>query len=167
MSKPAPLNEEEHDDLVAYLDGEVGELGEEKARLIETKINLDPGVRAEADALKRTWDLLDYLPRPEASASFTNRTLDKLSTRETQLALRGPRRRRWFLGSGWAAAVLLAALGGYLGVKHFFPPRAGEKELVRELRLIENLRFYEPVESLDFLRELDQRDLFGEDPLDS
>jgi anti-sigma factor RsiW len=166
MSDPAPLNEADREDLVAYLDGEVDEIGAEKARLIETKMNLDPTVRAEADSLRRTWDLLDYLPRPEASASFTNRTLDRLSTRETQKALRLPRR-RWLLGTGWAAAVLLAALGGYFGMKHWVEPRPGEKELVRELRLIENLRFYEPVESLDFLRELDQPDLFGEDPMDS
>ncbi len=48
-----------------------------------------------------------------------------------------------------------------------FPPRPHERDLVRDLRIIENLRYYEPVESLEFLRELDHRDLFGEDPLDS
>jgi hypothetical protein len=166
MSTPAPLNENDREDLVAYLDGEVDQIGEEKARLLETKINLDVTVRAEAETLKRTWDLLDYLPRPEASPTFTNRTIDKLSVRETQQALR-PRRSRWLLASGWVAAVLLAALGGYFGATRLFPVRPGERELVRELRLIENLRFYEPVESLEFLQDLDQKDLFGEDPLDS
>ena len=34
-------------------------------------------------------------------------------------------------------------------------------------RLIENLRYYEQAESLDFLRELDRPELFGDDPLDS
>src|SRR5262245_2450641 len=103
MTTPSPMNEEERNDLVAYLDGEVDELGEDRARAIETRINLDPTVRAEAETLKRTWDLLDYLPRPEASANFTGRTLDRLSVRETQNALRPRRSRRWLLGAGWAA----------------------------------------------------------------
>src|SRR6266487_4267792 len=101
MTTPSPMNEEDRDDLVAYLDGEVDELGEDKAHVIETRINLDPIVRAEAETLKRTWDLLDYLPKPEASPTFTNRTLDKLSVRETQQALR-PKRNKWLLASGWA-----------------------------------------------------------------
>ena len=67
----APLTEE----LVAYLDGELGMAGNEA---VEAKISVDPTVRAEADALKKTWDLLDYLPRPEPSPNFTERTLSKL-----------------------------------------------------------------------------------------
>ena len=39
----------------------------------------------------------------------------------------------------------------------------GEKELVRDLRLIENKRFYDLVDDIDFLRQLDQPDLFGEE----
>jgi anti-sigma factor RsiW len=165
MSTPAPLNDDEREDLVAFLDGE---LDEDRAHSVEARITLDPTVRAEAETLKRTWDLLDYLPRPEAVPGFTNRTLDRISVRETAEALRPARRlRRWLLGAGWAAAVLVAALGGYLAAVHHFHPRPTERDLARELRVIENLRYYESVESLDFLRDLDQRDLFGEDTLDS
>jgi hypothetical protein len=46
-------------------------------------------------------------------------------------------------------------------------PRPTEQDLVRDLRLIENLRYYEQAESLDFLRELDRPELFGDDPVDS
>ena len=160
-----PLNDDQREDLIAFLDGE---LDEARAHAVEERISLDPTVRAEAESLKRTWDLLDYLPRPEAVPGFTNRTLDRISMRETALALRPARRlRRWLVGAGWAAAVLVAALGSYFGVVHYFPPRPAERDLVRELRIIENLRYYEAVESVDFLRELDQRDLFGEDTLDS
>src|SRR5262249_27668252 len=38
----------------------------------------DAELRKRAAALKKTFDLLDYLPRPEPSPTFATRTLDKL-----------------------------------------------------------------------------------------
>jgi hypothetical protein len=80
---PEPLPDEEvafpadpfEAELVAYLDGE---LDPAAARRIETRLAGDPQARAKAAALKKTFDLLDYLPKPEPSATFTSRTLDKL-----------------------------------------------------------------------------------------
>lgn len=68
---PDPLEE----DLVAYLDGE---LPEEQARQIEQRMAADPELRRRALLLKKTYDLLDYLPHPEASPDFTTRTLEKV-----------------------------------------------------------------------------------------
>src|SRR5689334_1695542 len=114
MSKPPPLTEQEKADLVAYLDGE---LTGAAARAVEAKLALNPAARAEAESLKRTWDLLDYLPRPEPSPSFTERTLSRLAPVRLQDA-RKSAGRRWLwkalLGAGWAAALVLAALGGYV-----------------------------------------------------
>ncbi|MBY0457133.1 MAG: hypothetical protein K2V38_07340 [Gemmataceae bacterium] len=62
-------------ELVAYLDGE---LDGEAARRVEARLASDPAARARAAALKKSFDLLDYLPRPEPSPTFTTRTLDKL-----------------------------------------------------------------------------------------
>ena len=62
-------------ELVAYLDGE---LDAAAARRIEERLAADPAARAKAAALKKTFDLLDYLPKPEPSPTFTTRTLDKL-----------------------------------------------------------------------------------------
>jgi len=166
MSKSKPLTEAERAELVAYLDGEL--TGEVK-RAVETRINLDPTWRAEAESLKRTWDLLDYLPRPEPSPNFTHRTLDKLSTHATRAAL-GQRRsgRRWLFGAGWAAAVVLIGLAGYFAAVGLTPPpKPVPKDLARDLRLIENFRAYEDVEMLEFLRELDRPDLFGDEGADS
>jgi anti-sigma factor RsiW len=161
MTQPTALTEQERADLVAYLDGE---LGGEAARALEAKLSLNPSARAEAEALRRTWELLDYLPRPEPSPNFTHRTLSRLpSLRATQ---RRPAASRWrglLWGGGWAAAVLLAALGGYAGFRWGVPREPDERELVRDLRVIENKRFYDLVEDLDFLRKLDQPDLFGDE----
>jgi anti-sigma factor RsiW len=67
-------------ELVAYLDGE---LDPAAARKVEARLASDPHARSRASALKKTFDLLDYLPKPEPSAEFTSRTLDKIPALQT------------------------------------------------------------------------------------
>lgn len=62
-------------ELVAYLDGE---LDPAAARRVEAKLAADPNLRARADALRRSFGLLDFLPKPEPSPTFATRTIDKL-----------------------------------------------------------------------------------------
>jgi anti-sigma factor RsiW len=166
MAQHPPLNDEDRANLVAYLDGE---LDEAEARALEAKLNLDPNARTEAEALRQAWDLLDYLPRPEPSPSFTNRTLDRIATlRPSATNQVQRRRRRWLLRLAWVAAVVLAAVAGYAGAS-LFPGPAGaarspetDEALVRDLRVIENLRQYQQAEDIRFLRELEHADLFGD-----
>jgi anti-sigma factor RsiW len=161
MAKQSALTEQERADLVAYLDGE---LGRAESQALDAKLSLHPEARAEADALRRAWDLLDFLPRREPSPSFTERTMSRLplaSVRRRPGVVRRGRGPFWW--GGWAAAVLLAALGGYAGFRWGVPREPGERELVRDLRVIENKRYYDSVEDLDFLRKLDQPDLFGDE----
>lgn len=157
------LTDEERAELVAYLDGEA--TGDTK-RAIEAKLSLDPIWRAEADSFKRTWDLLEFLPRSEPKADFTARTLSKLDPirRPTADGGRG-RVARWLLAGAWAAAVLLAAMGGYLGCRTLTAPAPGDVELTRDLRIIENKRFYDVIDDFDFLQDLEDPDLFGEDAI--
>jgi anti-sigma factor RsiW len=171
MSEPIPLSDEERATLVAYLDGE---LDDEAARQVEARISRDPAVRAEVESMKRTWELLDYLPRAEPSLSFTHRTVS-LVTAERRAWRQARRRwRRGLFGVGWAAAVLLAALAGYSGFTRLAPREPTEEQLARDLRVLENQQLYEKVlvgdsarDSLDFLKALDQPDLFGDDNLDT
>src|SRR5262249_43053282 len=72
---PPDTGDELAPDLVAFLDGE---LEAPAMEAIEAKISLDAVVRAEADALKKTWDLLDHLPRSEPSVTFTERTVSRI-----------------------------------------------------------------------------------------
>jgi anti-sigma factor RsiW len=163
MTKKRPLSEEERDELVAFLDGE---LNEEESQTLETRLSQEPAVRAEADALKQAWDLLDYLPRPEPSPNFTNRTMERLQPIKS-LSAPVPAGRRWkvrLFAVGWAAALVLSFLGGAFGYQFYasrLPP--GDRELVRELRLIENKRLYEIGDNIDFLEKLNQPDLFGDE----
>jgi len=174
MSKQANLNNDEWADLTAYLDGE---LDSNSARSLEARLNRDPAVRAEALALQKTWEMLDYLPQPGPSTTFTSRTLERISVlrpaavRPRESGLRYP----WSFGIGWAAAVLLAGSVGFTGVALLAPRPGGhshlaqtdpavlERQLVQDLRVIENKRLYEQVESIEFLKELADEDFFGDD----
>ena len=84
-------------------------------------------------------------------------------------SLRLPRWRPWALGVGWAAAMLLCAVGGYAGMNYVQSVRraGADEELVRDLRVIDNLRFYQYVDDIDFLGKLAHPDLFGDDSPDS
>ncbi len=162
MEERVPLNKKERAELVAYLDGELKGAAAQK---VETQLTLNPEARAEAEALKRTWELLDFLPRAEPSTEFTQRTVSQIVSVRAMAkgAATVPARRPWLLGAGWAAAVLLAVTAGFTGTRLLTPTQPGEQELVRDLRIIENKRLYELVEDMDFLRQLDTPDLFGDE----
>jgi anti-sigma factor RsiW len=157
MSKP--LDERDKEDLVAFLDGE---LTGEEARAIERRLSLDPTARAEADTLRRTWDLLDFLPRPEPSASFTEKTLTRLSSVRAEALRPQPPWRDWrSIGFAvvWMGLLVLAMFSGFRGYKHFAPSE--DKDLARHLRVIENKRYYDLVDDMTFLKKLDTPELFG------
>jgi anti-sigma factor RsiW len=169
MAKLPPLSDEDRENLVAYLDGE---LSAKASRALEAKLNLDTEARAEAEALRRTWEMLDYLPRPEPTATFSSRTLERVSALQTVVTPQSGRHwPTWVLNAGWAAALLLACTLGYAAVSWLsMKPSPGEPAtrldeqlLARDLRLIENQRLYELVDDVSFLRQLDDPDLFGDD----
>lgn len=173
MAKLPPLSEKDREDLVAYLDGE---LDAEAARALEARLNLDAEARAEAEALRRTWEVLDYLPRPEPTAAFSSRTIQRVSSlRQQTLPVQADSRPwpRWAFAAGWAAALLLAGTLGFAAVSWFserkpIPVQAAhpidvDQVLVRDLRLIENKRLYELAVDMNFLRDLDDPELFGDD----
>ena len=169
-------------ELVSYLDGE---LDRDRADEIEAKIGRDRKLRREAEELKRTWDLLDFLPRPEPSAEFANNTVSQVlpvpSARSSQSAPVLPSRS----GSGPIAPAALApppvrkvnplvliavivacAVIGWLLQPVFMPrtDKAGDAILVNDIRILENLKLYRNFEDMAFLQSLDHPDLFGDDP---
>jgi hypothetical protein len=167
---PAPDPDAE---LIAYLDGE---LAGTEAQQVEARLALDPSARTKAEAYKKTFDLLDYLPRPEPTPDFATRTLTRLQPAAGQsgvvpapAAVTAPRRPGWLGGLAWLAATVIAAVGGYAGHAALRPyldrPARGTADWsYADARVIDNLPLYLGVDDLDFLRTLDDPDLFAPDP---
>jgi anti-sigma factor RsiW len=173
MADKKTLTDEDRAEIVAYLDGE---LDERRARALEARINTDPAVRAEADVLRKTYDLLDYLPRPEPSPNFTHRTIDRLGTVAPTKSVQPvgvPRPSRWgvrFLG---AAALVAASVIGW-AVAPALPwlprPKADnvtdlDRQLEKDLSLIEHWREYRHATDAQMATELDRPELFGDEHL--
>ncbi len=156
----APLNDEDRENLIAYLDGE---LDEQTAKTVEARLNLDPKTRAEADALMQAWSMLDYLPRTEPSPNFTHRTLERLDLRTG--ASPRPGWSPWIVGLGWAAALLLAAGAGFGAARLIWRQPAEvpgvDDQMVRHLHVIEKIRLFNQVDDMEFLHALEVPDLFG------
>ncbi len=164
-----PLTEDEKAELVAYLDGELDDAG---TQAVEAKIATNPDARAELDAMKQTWGMLDFLPKASPSPNFTNRTMERLSLEKVgpkkTMPMRGTH--PWLTRFAWAAAVLIALGGGYLISANAFrtptpePIPDADLPLMDNLRIAEKWRFYENADDLEFVKKLTNPDLFGEDP---
>src|SRR5262249_41087596 len=138
MANPHSLNDHERDNLTAYLDGE---LDKQTARALEAKLSVNTEARGEAEALRRTWEMLDYLPRPEPSPEFTHRTLERLTGAPPSDASsrRGGRFRLY--RAGWAAAILAAIVAGYAATHRHLQqaPFDPDRQLVDDLHVVQNL----------------------------
>ena len=165
MKPPLSLTEDERAELVAFLDGE---LADDATRVVEARMNTDAAYRAEAESLRRAWEMLDFLPKSEPMAHFTERTMSRIvpvSASSHPPSLPGERG-WWFwpaVAGGWAVAFFLTIGVCYRGYGWMVPLEPGEADLVRDLRLIENKKAYDNVEDFEFLRQLDHPDLFGDD----
>ena len=156
------LTDPDRANLVAYLDGE---LTEAESRTLATKITLSATGRREIESLQRTWELLDYLARPEPSGDFATRT----STIALEQGSRGGHAAdaagRWgMIAARVAALVGVAAVTlaiGYASTRWAWPDPSSR--LVRDLPIAEHLDEYREVGSLEFLKLLANSPAFSED----
>jgi anti-sigma factor RsiW len=159
----AEFDENDRETLTAYLDGELDDAATEA---LEARLGQDAKLRAELEAMQKTWGMLDLLPKADPSPDFTNRTIDRLSLagRSTQSTRRPGLLRRvatWTIACSLAAAV---GVGSTAAVRRYATkPIDPNESLVRDLRLLERLKAYEKVDDLDELKALDHPDLFGEE----
>ena len=85
------LTPDERADLVAYVDGE---LPENHARTIATKLTKSATARREVEMLQKTWELLDLLPRPQVTEHFSEKTVSEIRRLELKTSTWEPHRRR-------------------------------------------------------------------------
>jgi anti-sigma factor RsiW len=154
------LNPEERANLVAYIDGE---LTDAESRAIATKLTQSATARREVESLKKTWDLLEYLPRPAASAEFSQGTLTAIQGTEAQAGAWARDAGSWLQRAASSLIVLAAAaalaLTGFAVARWGWPDPADR--LARDLSLAEHLEEYQEVGSFRLLEELVQSSEFG------
>jgi len=151
-----PLDEQ----LVAYLDGE---LSEPERIAVEDRLADDESFRLRLRALEQSWDMLDMLPVVEASDQFTRTTVEmtvvsaeeEAHTQQFQIK----RRRRVGLVLGIAGIILVAAVTYVVTMRRL---NRENRELVRDLPVIENVDQYHMVEDVEFLKRLAEEGLFVE-----
>jgi anti-sigma factor RsiW len=153
------------EELVAYLDGELDTAS--RAR-VEERLAADEAYRLQLARLEQAWDFLDALPRTDADASFTQSTVEMVALAaqdEVEKTKEARRRTNWL---GWGAAAAMVALAGILGYRVIDRVASRPNDaLVRDLPVIEKVELYRHVDSVNFLRQLDESGLFAEEVEDA
>lgn len=163
MEKIQRLSPEQRDNLVAYLDGE---LEENAAQDIEQVLARNPVARVDVEMLTRTWELLDELPRPAATQSFTEKTLSTIKGMDSHEPITQKpwfsKARRGAIVAGWLLAIAAAGIFGFLVTNRMIPNES--QTLVRELPLIEDVDIHSEIDNVEFLRQLNRSGLFNAGP---
>jgi anti-sigma factor RsiW len=155
MSRIPRLSAEQRADLVAYLDGE---LGDEEARSIEQTLGGSEVARHEVEMLGRTWELLDTLPVASASTEFAAKTLASIRVEKVPVSVDWrPYARRGLIGLGWVTCLAAVAVIGFAAGRNWIPQ--ADDVYVRELPMLERLDAYRDVGSLEMLHELQAQNL--------
>lgn len=163
MNRPTTATyDPDEEDLVAYLDGEL--TGTEMQR-IEERLSADEEYRRQLQRLQRAWDLLDDLPRQEASESFSQSTVSMVALQTSGEFTATKSRAGLWQWLGAAAAIVLAGAAGY-GATHLVYD-SPNRELLADLPVIERLDVYQSAESLEFIRLLAKEGLFDEEVNDA
>ncbi len=161
MTDEQTLSTEEAIDqeIVAYLDGE---LDPTTAAKVERRMAEDPRYNARLIKLEKAWDMLDTLGAADADESFTHSTMAMVALKaqedvaaETKSASR-QQTLRWV---GLATVALVAA-----GLTYYFVDQRlnrENRELVRDLPVIERLDEYRNIDSVEFLERLQKEGLFA------
>jgi anti-sigma factor RsiW len=147
------LTPDERADLVAYIDGE---LPDAHARLIATKLTQSATARREVEMLEKTWELLDFLPRPQVTEQFTEKTVSHIQRLETKGQWWEPVVAAW--SGAMSRALVYVAVGavflglGYGAARWVWPDPT--QRLVQDLTLAEHLEEYREVGTFEFLSQL-------------
>jgi hypothetical protein len=152
MSQPSDVHEQDLEEIVAYLDGELS--GEDCAR-VERRLASDEVYRQELQSVERTWTVLDELPMTMVDDRFSRTTMSMVveaaaeDVRARTIALPIARRRRRL--STLLAAAAAAALGFLVFRLAWYEPN---EALLADLAVIDNVDIYGQFRDAEFLRLL-------------
>jgi hypothetical protein len=162
MDKMKRVSVEDRDNFVAYLDGE---LNPEEVKQLEGILADSPVARKDVEMLVRTYELLDLLPRPQATTEFTQRTMATVKLADVKPDLT----QTWWYRQAHLALVSAAGVGllavtgllGYASTNRWAP--SDEDLLLRDLPIIMNLDDYRQVGQHEFLERLEGQPLLLQD----
>lgn len=153
MDKLSRLTSEQRGDLVAYLDGE---LGDDQTAAIEGVLAQSNVARNDVEMLARTYDMLDLLPRATAPEAFTEETMSTIrldgvrpDITETQWY---QRLRRGSMFFAWTLAMIAASALGFQITNAWVPN--DDEILVEDFDVIQDLDVYKEVGTYEFLEDL-------------
>jgi anti-sigma factor RsiW len=153
MESFSRMSPEQRANLTAYLDGE---LDETESADIERVLSRSSVARNDVELLARTYDLLDQLPRYQATAAFTERTIAsirlELSRPDMSQTLWYRAAQRSFRPLLWSLLLISSAALGYLITQAWVPNDADM--LARDFDVIRQLDVYQDVGDAGFLDAL-------------
>ena len=147
------------EEIVAYLDGELDSVAEAQ---VVRKLSEDAAFRARLSQLQHAWDLLDNLRGSEADDEFAASTVAMVAVHAEQESKSQQMRVVRQRGVTWlaiAAVILLSMSAGYY-ISHRRVTR-NDRNLVRDLPVIEHVDEYRNIDNLDFLKALERENLFA------
>jgi anti-sigma factor RsiW len=149
------------EDLMAYLDGE---LGEDARRQLQERLAGDVELRQKLKEFQQTWDMLDELPREPVDDTFTRVTVEMVAQHaegEVERHARRMGRRRKLAWIGGVSAALLAGIAGFVYTN--WSLSEPNRRLVEDLPILQHLDAYRHAESIEFLRMLEREGLFKDE----
>ena len=163
FDEPEESNDPQLTELVAYLDGE---LGDEESSRLERKLAENPPLRGYAETLDRTWQLLDTLGEATASGEFTQKTLASLAVVSNEefsaQSLSANRNASWIRGIP-LTRIFLWTLVGFVGTsvgllfgRSSQAPKADSEDvqLLRQLDLLLQFPRLHAARSASFLEQV-------------
>ena len=139
MAKFIRLSQDQRDNLIAYLDGE---LEESATQEIEQVLASSEVARHEIDMLSRSWDLLNVLPAHRASPEFCEKTVEMLRSSEEKVsrvdtAVVARQGKRAVILAFWGLLVGGVGFVGYTAARHWIPNDS--EALLEDFEIINNL----------------------------
>lgn len=158
------LQQELHDELTAYLDGE---LDAQSVGRVEERLARDAAYRSELNQLERAWNMLDRLPRASVDEKFTKTTIEMVAASASQeaeaVAREAPRRRRRQRIVGAVSMAAALVLGFVMGRGLWTDPN---ERLTEDLPVLQNLDLYYQADDIELLRVLAEKGSFNETDTD-